>query len=124
MSDRGRIKYEGSRAVHQRGLLSGRPAAPTQSNGVRKLTKDVAFNVLEHELVPEHYLLNEEEIEEVLEKLGITKDQLPKIKRTDMAIKVLESAYDRSIEPGEVVKIIRKSSTAGEFIAYRLVVGS
>jgi len=88
------------------------------------LANDTAFNVLEHELVPEHYLLDEGETEEVLEKLGVTKDQLPKIKRSDMAIKVLESAYGRQIEAGEVIKVIRKSRTAGEFVAYRLVVGS
>jgi len=41
-----------------------------------------------------------------------------------MAIKVLESAYGRQIEAGEVIKVIRKSRTAGEFVAYRLVVGS
>ncbi|NLL94369.1 MAG: DNA-directed RNA polymerase subunit H [Thermoplasmatales archaeon] len=88
------------------------------------MANDTAFNVLEHELVPEHYLLDEGETEEVLEKLGVTKDQLPKIKRSDMAIKVLESAYGRQIEAGEVIKVIRKSRTAGEFVAYRLVVGS
>ncbi len=88
------------------------------------MAKDTSFNVLEHELVPEHYLLDEEETETVLKKLGITKDQLPKIKRGDMAIKVLESAYGRQIEVGEVVKVVRKSRTAAEFVAYRLVVGS
>lgn len=85
---------------------------------------EISFNVLKHELVPEHYLLDEEETLEALQKMGITKDQLPKIKKDDMVIKVLESAYGKAIEVGEVIKVVRKSRTAGEFIAYRLVIGS
>ena len=70
------------------------------------------FNVLEHNLVPEHYLLSPEDAEKVLAELNITKDQLPKI---------LENIYG-PIPEGSIIKIIRKSATAEAFVTYRLVI--
>jgi len=83
--------------------------------------ENVSFNVLKHDLVPEHHLLSEEEAEAVLSKLKVTRDQLPKIRRSDAGVRVLESVYGHPIEEGCIIKIIRKSETAQEFIAYRLV---
>ncbi len=74
------------------------------------------FNVLEHDLVPDHILLNEEETQELLTKYKITKGQLPKIKTSDVVVKQIEA------QPGDVLKIIRKSLTAGQAISYRLVI--
>lgn len=82
---------------------------------------DIGFNVLEHELVPEHYLLSKEEEEKVLRSMKITRDQLPKIRRGDAAIKVLENIYG-PIEEGRVIKVVRRSPTSEMFVAYRLVV--
>jgi DNA-directed RNA polymerase subunit H len=84
------------------------------------VTDNISFNVLKHDLVPEHHLLNEEEAEKVLSKLKITCDQLPKIRRTDPGIKVLENVCG-PVEEGRIVKIVRKSETAEEFVVYRLV---
>jgi len=81
---------------------------------------NIAFNVLKHDLVPEHHLLSEEEAQQILSKLKVTCDQLPKIRRSDAGIKVLENIYG-PVEEGRIVKIIRKSETAEEFVAYRLV---
>ena len=81
---------------------------------------NIAFNVLKHDLVPEHHLLSEEEAKKVLSKLKVTCDQLPKIRKSDAGIKVLESIYG-PIEEGRIVKIVRKSETAEEFVAYRLI---
>ena len=81
------------------------------------------FNVLEHKLVPEHRVLTEKESEEVLKSLRVTKDQLPKIRKEDPAIQVLEKARQAPIPEGSIVKIIRISETAGVSEAYRLVVG-
>lgn len=78
------------------------------------------INVMEHELVPEHHLISEEEEKELLKSLGTEKDSLPKIKRNDPVIKVLEKIYG-PIKPGRIIKIIRKSPTAGKSIAYRVV---
>lgn len=85
------------------------------------MADNLTFNVLEHSLVPEHYLLTEEEATEVLENLKISKDQLPKIRRGDPGIKVLENIFG-PIDEGNIVKIIRKSETAEEFVVYRLVI--
>ncbi len=74
------------------------------------------FNVLEHELVPNHVLLTEEETQEVLKKYGITRGQLPKIKSSDVVVKQIGA------KPGDVLRIIRKSLTAGKAVAYRLVI--
>jgi DNA-directed RNA polymerase subunit H len=81
------------------------------------------YNVLNHELVPSHRLLSEKEAAEVLKKYGIGKDQLPKIRRTDPAVRALEeSEVRKDIEEGSIVKIIRRSPISGTSESYRVVV--
>lgn len=84
------------------------------------MADNISFNVLKHDLVPEHHLLSEEEAKNVLSEMGMTCDQLPKIRNNDAGIKVLESIHG-PIAEGRIVKIVRKSDTAQEFVAYRLV---
>ncbi len=79
------------------------------------------FNVLEHWLVPEHHILSEEMGKEILAKLKIRKEQLPKIKKNDPCIEALETVHG-DIEQGRIVKIVRKSHTANVAVGYRLVV--
>ena len=81
------------------------------------------FNVLEHKLVPEHRVLSDKEAEEILKRLRVTKDQLPKIRKDDPAIAILEKAQKAPILEGAVIKIVRLSETAGVTEAYRLVIG-
>jgi DNA-directed RNA polymerase subunit H len=69
-----------------------------------------------HELVPKHILLAEREKEELLQKYGISLRQLPRISVEDPAVK------DLNVKIGDVVKIIRKSPTAGESLYYRVIV--
>lgn len=78
--------------------------------------------MLEHQLVPEHRLVAEAEAETVLKKLRITKDQLPKIHRSDPVIQVLEK-IEGPIDEGRIIKVTRVSGTAGVSEAYRLVIG-
>ena len=73
-----------------------------------------------HGLTPEHHLLTEEEADEVLFKLGLNRGQLPKIRKSDPAIKILETIHG-PIDEGRVIKIVRDSETALEFTVYRLV---
>ncbi|MFA5895643.1 MAG: DNA-directed RNA polymerase subunit H [Thermoplasmata archaeon] len=80
------------------------------------------FNVLEHQLVPEHRLVPDGEAERVLKALKITKDQLPKIHRSDPVIQLLER-IEGPIEEGRIVRVTRISGTAGVSEAYRLVIG-
>ncbi len=79
------------------------------------------FNVLEHELVPEHYLVPEEEEAIVLERLKVKKENLPKIRKSDPVLRILERQYGH-IPIGSLIKIVRKSPTAGRIIVYRVVV--
>ncbi len=79
------------------------------------------FNVLTHTLVPEHHLMSEEEAQQKLSELKITKDQLPKIRKGDACIKVLERIHG-PISEGRIIRIVRWSATAGSFEVYRLVV--
>jgi DNA-directed RNA polymerase subunit H len=79
------------------------------------------FNVLEHELVPEHYLVPEEEEEDILSQLGVKKENIPKIRKSDAVLRVLERKYGH-IKVGSLIKIVRKSPTAGRVVVYRVVV--
>ncbi|ELZ30681.1 MULTISPECIES: DNA-directed RNA polymerase subunit H [Halorubrum] len=73
-------------------------------------------DVSQHELVPDHVLLDDpEEVEEVLAEYDVKKTNLPKIKRTDPAL-------PDEAEVGDVVKIVRDSRTTDEAVVYRLVV--
>ena len=77
--------------------------------------------MLEHELVPEHYLLKNEDAERILAALRLTKDQLPKIRLSDPCVIALDKICG-PVEEGQIVKIIRKSSTSGVSVCYRLVI--
>jgi DNA-directed RNA polymerase subunit H len=79
------------------------------------------LDIRSHILVPEHILLSEEERDSVLEKFQIMIDNLPKILITDPAICNI-GTEENPLKPGDVVKIIRKSPTAGSAVAYRVVV--
>jgi len=69
-----------------------------------------------HDLVPKHELLNEKDKEELLKQYGIELKQLPRILVSDPAIKELGAKV------GDVVKIVRKSETAGEYKYFRVVI--
>ena len=74
-------------------------------------------DILKHRLVPEHTILSKTEIKKIIKELDIHPEQLPKIKQDDPVCKAIEA------KPGDVLKITRKSHTAGKFITYRLVLG-
>ena len=74
------------------------------------------FDIFEHALVPMHEILGEKEKEQLLAQYKVKPYQMPQIKSTDPAVKAIGA------KPGDILKIIRKSSTAGEHIAYRYVV--
>lgn len=74
------------------------------------------FNVLNHVLVPRHILLTKEEAEELLKEYHVKPYQLPYIKASDPAARAVGA------KPGNIIKIVRRSPTAGEAVAYRYVV--
>jgi len=73
------------------------------------------FRAQDHEMVPKHEVLTTQERKEVLETLGISKEQLPLIKETDPVAKEITA------KPGDVLRIVRKSQTAGQTVYYRFV---
>jgi len=77
--------------------------------------KKGTLSILEHELVPEHVVIDESEVKELLDTYKIRKVQLPKIKVSDPAINGMGA------EVGDVVKITRQSRTAGKALSFRLV---
>ncbi len=79
------------------------------------------FETLNHVLVPEHQLMSEEQVEEVLGRYRIKLEQLPKIRRSDSAIRALEIRTGEILK-GSVIKVVRYSETAGISVSYRLVV--
>jgi DNA-directed RNA polymerase subunit H len=85
---------------------------------MEKTTEKQQLEILRHKLVPSHIILSENEKKELFENLKITPDQLPKILNTD------PTSISIGAKPGQIVKVIRKSLTAGEAVAYRFVVES
>ncbi|RLF47609.1 MAG: DNA-directed RNA polymerase subunit H [Thermoplasmata archaeon] len=73
------------------------------------------MDILKHELVPHHEILSEEEVEKLLKTYNIKKEQLPRIRIDDPVAKAINA------KEGDVIKIIRKSPTAGISVAYRVV---
>jgi DNA-directed RNA polymerase subunit H len=74
------------------------------------------FDLFEHMLVPKHEILTQKEKEQLLSEYRVHPYQLPQIKASDPAVKVIDA------KPGDILRVIRKSPTAGIHIAYRYVV--
>ncbi len=74
------------------------------------------FDIFEHALVPFHEILSEKEKNQLLAQFKVKPYQMPQIKSGDPAVKAIGA------KPGDILKITRKSTTAGEHITYRYVV--
>ena len=72
-------------------------------------------DVSNHKLVPDHTVLDGDELEDVLEEYNIRETDLPKIKRSDPAL-------PDDAEIGDVIKVTRDSRTTDQAVVYRLVV--
>lgn len=77
---------------------------------------DSSVDITTHILVPKHSKLTEEESKVLLEKLNITVHQLPKILKSDPAIRHLNA------DVGDVILIERNSPTIGKSDYYRVVI--
>lgn len=75
-----------------------------------------SFNIFKHELVPEHEILTKEEVEELRKAYRIEAYQIPRIRASDPAAKMIGA------RPGDIIRITRDSATAGRSVAYRYVV--
>jgi DNA-directed RNA polymerase subunit H (RpoH/RPB5) len=74
------------------------------------------FDIFEHALVPFHEILTEKERSALLLQYKVKPYQMPQIKSGDPAVKAIGA------KPSDILKITRKSTTAGEHITYRYVV--
>jgi len=75
-----------------------------------------SYDIFTHRLVPRHELLSKKEAEELMEEFHIRPHQLPYVKTSDPA------AQSLGAKMGDILKITRKSATAGEVVVYRYVV--
>jgi len=74
------------------------------------------IDIKRHELVPKHTISSKKERENLLKTYGISARHLPRILESDPVVKTIGAKI------GDIIKIIRKSETAGEITYYRVVV--
>jgi DNA-directed RNA polymerase subunit H len=76
----------------------------------------VDLRVSDHIYVPKHEIVLEENVGEVLKRYNAKLEQFPYILVSDPAVKEIGG------RPGDLIRILRKSPTAGEVQYYRFVV--
>jgi len=72
--------------------------------------------ITNHTYQPKHEILSKTQANEILKKYNTKPSQLPYIMINDKGI------ADLDVRPGDIIKITRKSATAGESVYYRYVV--
>jgi DNA-directed RNA polymerase subunit H len=63
-----------------------------------------------------HEVLNTDDAAKILDQYKVERSDLPKIRKADPALKGLEYKI------GDIIRITRKSATAGQSLYYRVVV--
>jgi DNA-directed RNA polymerase subunit H len=80
------------------------------------MSEKKTVKITNHVYQPKHEILPKDEAGEILKKYNAKPSQLPYIMISDKALEDLE------VRPGDIIKITRKSPTAGESVYYRYVV--
>jgi len=76
---------------------------------------DYLFNILNHDMVPQHHILNEVEKVDIKKKYNVIKDsEFPELSRFDPVAKAI------GLRPGELCEITRSSPTAVQSKYYRI----
>ena len=79
--------------------------------------KRLQFNILDHDLVPQHIILNEDDTNRVMEKYNLkSKENFPEISRFDPVAKAI------LVKPGMICEITRPSKTSIKSKYYRLCI--
>lgn len=84
----------------------------------KKKARKKTIILKDHLLVPKHEKISEKAKKDILEKYGISILDLPSIHKNDPAI----STFKANIN--DVIKITRRSPTAGITIFYRVVINA
>jgi len=75
-----------------------------------------SFNIFAHVLVPKHEIVAPDEKDKLLNEYRVQPYQLPRLKASDPGAKAIGA------KPGDIVRIVRDSPTAGKYTSYRYVV--
>lgn len=78
--------------------------------------KDRSYDIFAHNFVPKHELLSKKEAEDLMKEFHIRPYQLPYIMTSDPAAETLGAKV------GDILRVTRRSPTAGEVVVYRYVV--
>jgi DNA-directed RNA polymerase subunit H len=73
-------------------------------------------SIMDHVLVPKARILSDDEVQALLEKYHVKKENLPKILIDDPVVKELGA------KKGDVIEFERNSPIAGKTLYYRLVI--
>jgi len=108
--------YDGGILIGSGFSYSAKKEARAKGIEIIEESKIPSFNIFKHDLVPKHEILSKEEAEEILKRHHVEPYQLPHIRRSDPAVFLIGA------KPGDIIKITRKSPTAGVYVTYRYVV--
>ena len=108
--------------------MSPSPARRVRSRAKKEEKPAPKRPFVAHHLAPPHEVLSEEETRKVLAEIGSPTERLPKILLTDPGLQT-DPKFVPARDAGEnlagrLVRIRRPSATAGEAIAYRVIVTS
>ena len=78
--------------------------------------KERSYDIFAHQFVPKHELLSKKEAEDLMREFHIRPHQLPYIRTSDPTAETLGAKM------GDILRITRRSATAGEVVVYRYVV--
>lgn len=80
------------------------------------MSKKIDFDVTQHIMVPKHTKLSDKERDQFLKDNNLNFIDIPKILVSDAAIQNLDA------KPGDIIRIERRSPTAGWSMFYRGVI--
>ena len=116
MVKKNEIEKKTSKTITEKVAKPKKEKAPKKEKPLKPKKKKTTTEKLMHILVPEHTKITEKEKEELFKYHNVTIKELPKILISDPAIRHLD------VKENDVIKITRKSLTAGTAEFYRGVI--